>query len=434
MEETSYSYASSIYKAERFAALYKAASNVGKLQLLNVLLHTLDRDIGGVNVTTVQLGKPQSEQSRAFEEVARYVEEFVSRLDGVERAYAVARLYPRLARRYVSLGEFDKAVKLAEEALKALDELWRAYERDRALTEETLRPYLELTWVKPDLEKELNDLSHYVYHNVAHVYLNADELDKAIECAERACEFAKKLGDVYDEVVSCGLPPRLTAIRDGAPPVEKIEEMWQKMSRDAGQLDAETIITALGRYMLALVSVSRLSEVEKVLEKWGWALKLHPSTSSLTYGVLSLFDGRHLEKVVGYLSEEVSANLSKFAEVLHGAIETGLFANEPAKGETTRERLLNKYGEDMIRAVEKVVSSSVDLFLSALVGLAYCIRGVEWGLKLARATARAGSQRFKGIGGRLFGELYKALEGATMGNCVTDEVLKAVYKLYYRHV
>jgi len=66
--------------------------------------------------------------------------------------------------------------------------------------------------------------------------------------------------------------------------------------------------------------------------------------------------------------------------------------------------------------------------------LAYCKSGEGWGLKLAMAAARAGSQRFKTIVGRLFGELYKSLEGATVGNCVTDEVLRAVYKLYYYHV
>jgi len=238
---------------------------------------------------------------------------------------------------------------------------------------------------------------------------------------------AKKLGIIYHEVSSCGFLPRLKAVRDGAPPVEEFKELWQRALQDAGELGAEALAATLGKYVVALASAGRLGEVEKVLERWSWALELHPDTSALSYGVLSLFDYRYLEKAVGHLPEGARAKLPKFADALHDALKMDLFTI------SSRDKLTDAYGEDIVMALKYIVSSSVDLFLSALVGLAYCKRGEEWGLKLARAAAWAGSG-FKGIVGRLFGELAKALEGATVGNCVTDEVLKAVYKLYYRHV
>jgi len=422
--------------AKRFDALYNAASNAGKLQLLDLLLYVLQWNIGGVNVAAALLSKPQLKPWEAFEEVVKRVEELASYLDGVERAYVVARLYPRLAARYTSFDEFSKAMKLVEEEiLKALEELWKAYEKDKASMEEKLRPYLELSWVKPELERELNELSWYVYHVVARVYIDSDELDKAVEYAEKACKLARRLGDVYYEVSSCGLLSRLRAVRGGAPPVEEIEEVWQRASQDVGELGAEAIAATFGEYVVALASAGRLGDVEKLLEEWGWALELHPMASALTHGVLSLFDGRHLEKAVEGLPEGARANLPNFADALHDAVEAGVFSKEPEIAMSAVETLTVVYGRDVVKALLELASTSNNLFLFALVGLAYCKKGEEWGLKLTRAATRAGSQLSKGgIDGRLFDELYKALEGVAVGNCVTEEVLSAVYKLYYLHV
>jgi len=419
--------------AKRFDALYNAASNAGKLLLLDVLLYALDWDIGGVNLAAVLLGKPQVGLRGAFEEVARRIGGFISYLDGVERTYVVARLYPWLARRYTSLSEFDKAVNFAEEALRALDKLWMAYEEDRALMEEKLQPYLALKQIKTGLGEELNELSQYVYHHVAHVYMYA-ELDKAVEYAKKACESAKKLSDIYYDVAICGLLPRLKAVREGVPPVEEFEEMWQRASQAVEWIGAEIVATALGNYVVALASASRLGDVEKVLEEWGWALELYPVASALTYCVLSLFDGRYLEKAVGHLTEGARANLPMLADALHDAVEAGLFAKDPEIAMLAMKTLTLAYGRDVVEALFEVASDSVKLFLYALVGLAYCKRNEEWGFKLAREVSRIGSRPFKGLGGRLFGELAKALESAAVDNCTTDEVLKAVYKLYYFHV
>jgi len=414
---------------KRFAALYNAASNAGKLRLLEVLIYALDWEIGGANVAAVLLGNPQLSRWEAIDEVARRVEEFVSHLHGVERAYAVARLYPQLAVRYTT-----KAVGIAEEALKALEELWMAYEKDITTTREELRPYLELMHVKPDLGWKLNTLRKYVYHHVALVYMYSDELDKAVKYAEKACELARKFGEVYDEVSSCSLPSRLKVVRDGTLPIKEFEELWQKASLRVIRMGAEDIATALSEYVVALASASRLSDVEKTLEEWGWALELYPDTSTLTYGVLSLFDRRYLEMVAEGIPERARANLPKFADVLHDAVETGLFAEDPEIITSAMETLMLVHGKDVAKALVEI-GPSRKLFLSALVGLAYCKRGEKWGLKLAKAAARAGSQLSKGgIDGRLFDELARALENATAGNCVTEEVLRAVYKLYYFHV
>jgi len=419
--------------ARRFGVLYNAASNAGKLRLLNTLLYTVNWDIGGDNVTATLLGNPQLGRRRALKEVAKRVEELVSQLDGVERAYVVARLYPALAKQYTSFGEFDKAVELVEESLTALEELRSAYEKDTATTEKELRSYLELRQVNPDLGRELSELRRYVYYRAVFVYMGIGDLGNATKYATMTCDLAKKLGRVYYEITSCGVLLRLKAVESGTPPAGEFEELWQRAVHAVGQMGAETTANRLGNYVVALTSVNRLGDVVKVLEEWGWALELDPFASALAYGVLSLFSERYLEKVVESLPREAKANLPRLADALHDAVETGLFVKEPNMIELARRKLLEIHGEDVIKALAKVAWTSSKLFLSALVGLAYCKRGEEWGLKLAKAAAWAGS-RFKGIGGRLFGEFYKALENASAGKCITDEVLRAVYKLYYRHV
>jgi len=418
--------------SKRFDVLYNVASDAGKLQLLDTLFYALGWNDGGVNVAAVLLGNPQHGLREVFEEATKRVEDFVSRLNGVVRAYATTYLYPGLAVWYISFSEFDKAVKVAEETLKALEELWKAYEEDKVSTEEKLRPYLRLKQVKPDLGKELNSLSTYAYYHIAHVYRNADELDYAMKYAENACELAKKLGDVYYEVLSCGLLLRLKTVRSGTPSVEEFEEVWQRALQVAKWLDVGDIAATLGRYVAALVSAGRLGDVEKALEKWGWALEPVPVALTLTYGVLSLFDGRYLEKVMRHLPEGARSNLPKFANALHDAVETGLFDKKSEIAKSAVEKLL-VYGGDVVKALFEVARRSDKLFLFVLVGLAYCNRGVKWGLKLAKEAAWAGS-RYESTVGNLFGELYETLEGVTVYNCVTSEVLRAVYKLYYAHV
>jgi len=443
--------------AERFDALNKATSNAGKLLLLDILLYALGWNIAGVtkgsveqlprpstggstrvvNVAAVLLGNPQLEQWRALEEVAARVREFVANLRGVERAYAVAYLYPRLALWYASSDKSDKAVEYAEESLKALDELLKA-EENKTSMEEKLRPYLELKGVQ-NLERELYELSHYTYYHTALAYMVIDKLDKAVEYAKETCKKASELGKVYYEN-ACSLLPRLEAVRDDIlhnKELKKLhyrefEELWKRASRAFEQLGAEALATILGKYVVALASVAHPGNVERVLEEWGWALELHPDTLAFTYGVLSLFDEKHLDKTIRYLPV-AKATLPKLADALYDAVEVGLFSEEPEIANLAIETLRIKYGKDIVIALDQIASTSRMLFLSVLVGLAYCMRGEEWGFKLARAAARAGL-RFKDIYGRLFGELYKALESATVGNCITDEVLTVIYKLYYAHV
>jgi len=420
--------------AQRFAVLYNAASNAGKLLLIKTLFSALNLYIGGVNFAALLLGDPQLEWWRVFEEVARRVEVFVSHLKGVERTYVMTHLYPPLAAWHASFGEIDKAAKFVDEALRGLEELWKTYEKDKSSMEKKLRPHLELRHIKPNLERELNELSLYAYHHVTLVYVIIDELNQAVKHAEETCELAKKHGEAYYEVMSCGLLLRLKAIRDGVPPVEEFEKVWQRASQAVERMGAEGIATAFGKYVVALAWERRFNDVEKVLEEWGWALELYyPDASALIYGVLSLFDDRYLEKAERGLPKWARADLPKLVDVLHDAVEAGLFANESERSESAKKKMLDIYGEDAVNALFKVVSTSSNLFLSALVGLAYCKRGEVWGLKLAKAAVRAGSG-FKGITGRLFGELAKALESATVDKCITDEVLKAVYRLYYRHV
>jgi len=420
--------------AQRFATLYNAASNAGKLLLLDVLLYALDWDIGGVNIAAALLGNPLLEQEGIFREVVGRVEELISHLHGIERAYVAAPLYPQLATQYISFGELDKAVKYAEEALKALEELWNAYEKDKALTEEKLRPYLELRRIKPDLEKELYELSQHVYYRVAHVYMYADELDKAVEYAEKACVLAKKLGYVYYEALSCGLLPRLKAVRSGASPLDEFVELWQRAVQAIEWLGVVIIATSLGRYVVALASVGRFSDMESALEEWGWALELYHLASALTYGVLSLFDERYLERAMRHLPEGAGANLPRLADALHDAIGAGLFVKDPKIAMSAMETLTLVYGRDVVKTLLEVASDSVKLFLSTLVGLAYCKKGKEWGLKLAKETSRVGAQLFKGLRGRLFGELAKVTEELTIGGCITDRVLRVIFKIYYSHV
>jgi len=415
--------------AQRFAALYNAGSNVAKLWLLNTLLYALISPTGLI-VAAGSLNT-QVEPWEAFKELAKRVKEFVSRLDDVERAYAVALLYPRLAYWYSLFDEVSKAEKFADEAVDALDELKRSYAGDKVSTEEKLWEYLRVMQVRPDLRRELSGLSAHAHYHVAFAYMIADKLGRAIEHAKISCEAAVESGEAYYEVASCSLLSRLKAVREGAPPVDEFERAWLRALQNVNSLGVETIAKALGHYIVALASVGRLSDVEKVLEEWGWALERDLDASALTYGVLSLLDGRYLGKAVVYLPEWARANLPMFVEVLYEAVEAGLFAEGDAEAAT--RVIENKYGQEAEKALTWATLDSGKLFLSALVGLAYCERGEEYGLNLAEVTSRLGSS-ISGLHGRLFRELAKALEGTTIGNCVTDEVLRAMYKLYYSQV
>jgi len=210
-------------------------------------------------------------------------------------------------------------------------------------------------------------------------------------------------------------------------------KVWRRASQNVGELGAEGIAATFGNYVVALASVGRLSDMKKALEEWGWALELVPDAATLTYAVLSLFDERHLEKAIGHLPKHARDNLPKLADAFYDAAEVGLYAIEPEVVKLAVDRLMRKYGEDVVKILFEATPISSKLFLFALVGLAHCRMGMEWGLKLAKEAARTGL-RYRSILGYLFGELYKALEGATVGNCVTEEVLEAVYKLYYLHI
>jgi len=244
-------------------------------------------------------------------------------------------------------------------------------------------------------------------------------LDTALDYAKEMYKIAsEKLGDVYYVISSDILLLGLETIKDGIPPVEKFSDVWERALQVVGRLGVAIIAAALGNYVVALAYKGRRVEVEKVLKEWGWALELIPLASTLTYGVLSLFDEKYLQKAErGFVD---SVDLARLANVLHNNIEADLFAKEELDEETTN-------------ALKGETPASNELFLFVLVGLAYCKRGEEWGLELARAAAWRGST-FVGIVGRLFGELYKALESAKVGNCLTDDVLRAVYKLYYAHI
>lgn len=415
--------------AQRFAALYNAGSNVAKLWLLNTLLYALVSPVGLI-VAAGSLNT-QVEPWETFKELAKRVEEFVSRLNDVEKAYAVALLHPRLAYWYSLFDEVSKAEKFADKAVGALEELKRSYTEDRVSTEEKLWEYLRVMQIRPDLRKELSGLSAYVHYHVAFAYMVADDLEKAAKHAKLSYELAMESGEVYYEVASCSLLARLKAVKEGAPPVEEFERAWLRALQDVNSLGVEAIANALGHYVVALASVGRLSDVKKVLEEWGWALERDLDASALTYGVLSLLDGRYLGKAVEYLPEWARANLPKFVEVLYEAVDAGLFAEGDAEAAT--RSIEEKYGQEAEKALTWTTLDSGKLFLSALVGLAYCERGEEWGLNLAKVTSRHGSSS-NGLHGRLFRELAKALEETTVGNCITDEVLKAAYKLYYSQV
>jgi len=366
-----------------------------------------------------------------FKELARRVEEFVSRLNDVEKAYAVALLYPRLAYWHSLFDKVSKAKEFADKAVEALKELEKSYAKDEASTEEKLWEYLRVMQIRPNLRETLGDLGAHVHYHVAFAYMIADELEKAVKYAKISYKMAKESREVYNKVVSFSLLWRLETVREGVPPVEEFERAWLRALQDVNSLGVETVANALGHYVVALASVGRLSDVEKVLEEWGWALGRDPDASALTYGVLSLLEGKYLGMAVEYLPEWARANLPKFAEALYEAVEAGLFAEGDA--ETATRTIENNYGREAVEALTWAMLDSGKLFLSALVGLAYCERGEEWGLKLARVASRLGSS-ISGLHSRLFRELAKALEVVTVGKCITDEVLGVTYKLYYSQV
>jgi len=412
--------------AERFDMLFKATSNAGKLLLLDVLVSTLNKDIGNINVAAMLLDTSLDIlPTKVSERVEHFISSFVR---DVARAYVAAHLYTRLVDGYINSPvivshKFDEVVKFTDKAVKFLNELKEAYAKDKATTEEILRPYLNLRLVKLDFSQEFNNLSWYVNHYAALVYMVIYKLEEALEHARLACELAKKLDSVYDEVLSCSLLQRIRAVKDGTLLIEEIEEIWQKALQSLFVHGVETVASKLGEYIIALAFVARFNDVEKVLKEWSCVLEESPTTAALTYGVLSLFDGRYLDKATSYLFE--------LATTLDDAVKATQFV----------KKTVIEFAKNIIKSIDWRVENKskiyleqyVKIFLSALVGLAHCTKYGGQGLALAKAACWAGTL-FEGTFGHLFGELFKALERATVGNCITDEVLKAVYKLYYTYV
>jgi len=422
------------FVAKRFNNLYERASNTGKLLLLNMLLRVFGKKAEKANVLDALLGSKQVKEEEAIVEIAKRIDDFVSSLNvDVEMHYTKVLLYPRLAPEYAYFGKIDKVKMYIRETMKALRDFETMVTNRRDYVETVLRPHLKLKWIIPDLDRELDELRVHAFHQLALAYMLVDMLKNASKYAQEACKSARKLGNAYYEIMSCGLRRRIEILMSGLIPYSKFAELWLRALQKIDTLDAELATTTLSDYIVALVSVGRLTDVNKLLEEWNWMLELQPSITTLTYGVLSLFDQRYLDKAMEHFFGQAKVDLQKLADVLHDAVERGVFD----KGITIIDmRSFESIRDKKIaEALDKATSDVVSLFVTVLLGLAHCERSKEWGLKLARAAAQAGSQLFKDrISSRLFGELYNVLEGAKVGKCITDEVLRAVYKLYYAHV
>ena len=408
-----------VYK-ERYEALYRSASNAGKLALLELLFAEFPVE------AAVLLNARENDERELLREVTKRVDSFVATLYGAERWYVASLLYPRLATLHAQLGEVDSALKYIEGALDALTLLEDALTKRRNEVEGILYSYLEMRFTR-NIDVALEVLRFNVYVHSARVHMVAGNMQEAKKFAELACKSAERL-DAYNEVVACSLQRRLAVIESGVPPLGDFEQLWHRALDDVGTLGVEVMVTTLGQYLVALASMWRLGEVAKLLEKWWPVFVLGEEETAITYGVLSLFDTRYLRKVMAYLPAEARDNLPTLAYALREAFEAGLFSEDLHVDEGAWKRLLDIYGYEVTRLLVTVAWNPSYLFLLVLVGLAYCRD--DWGLILARLAARIGSL-FKTYDGRLFGELATILEKIGSGECLNNEVMKFVYKLYY---
>lgn len=424
--------------AERFHTLYNATSNTGKLLLLMTLVDSIVTTIQYVvepgeeviaSIAALLLGEVAT-QREALNKVSQLVEYFVSRLKGVERTHAEAWLYPGLAWWYASAGLPDRAEEYFKRAQMALEELENAIKE--GVVEKSLRDFIELLNM-PNLTTLLHHLRQNYYRAAVFVYKNIDRLDEALKFAKDACDLATQYSDEY-AIIQCGLLPRLRVVRGERPLVEEFKKAWEEVSKNFLPFGTENAASTFGEYVVALAYNSPIEEVKKELDRWDCVLKLHPVVAALTYGVLSLFDERYVEKAMEGLPEWARDNLPNFADVLRNAVEAGLFIPHTEIAYLAEKTLNVVYDKKAVNTLKKIGEDSHKLLLLVLVGLAHCKKGAKWGLELARVASQLGSQLYAGLGSRLFGELAKALESVTVGNCVTDEVLSAVYKLYYSYV
>jgi len=168
----------------------------------------------------------------------------------------------------------------------------------------------------------------------------------------------------------------------------------------------------LGCYLVALAATHRFGEVEKALEKWGSVLESDQRAALMTYATLTLFDEKYAEKALGFVPADVRADLPRYAAALHETVELGQY---PGNG---------------LWPVVRDFEDAALLLAMSFLGLAHCRRGEAWGLKLAKAAARAAARVLREYGVRIDGYLW-ALEELKVGDCAqaTREAVRVYYQL-----
>jgi len=409
-----------------FNTLYNTASKIGKLVLLDRL--SIDPE-----AALYYLGVQNREE--LCDAIAQRVDGLLKEFNGGERNIAVSLLYSGLAACYVEMNEFDKSKKYAGEALEAVKNI-------SVDDYEKVRPYLEVWFMRPDINEELDLLRQVVYRRLSHAYLVMGKVDEAEKHAWEACKIAKELSEVEDMLKSCVLAYSINAAKTGNWNTEKFEELYSK-AEEQKLVDKHLEYLVVWEFLISSVCESlgiNSGELSRLMEKIEMKRasplllvdrqffdtmegNLHHWNSRMIYPYRidsELIDA--LNKKLEHEPEELTRALNiVFKAGLHieeGAEEVGIKISLP-------KEVYSSVDDGLIRSIINLPIESI--YSLIMFGLAHCRhRESRWGCKLAEVLAEISSQKLKGTVAQSLSELAKAIE-------IRDwsKIMREVCRLYF---
>jgi len=231
----------------------------------------------------------------------------------------------------------------------------------------------------------------------------------AVYSARAACKDAMALDNVNLMLRACFAFFKAAAACYGRINPDDFEAIW-RIARQF--IEGGALADVLGKYLVALAVAGRHGEVERALEEWGGVLESDRSAALATYAALAMFDLKYAERALRYLPDDVKSDLPRYADALHEAVESGQL---PDSGPWPTGVLESTGGVGALLAL-------------SFLGVAFCRQ--PWGLKLARAAAKAFARAVQRYGIRIDYYLH-ALEEPKSSNCASARryAVRAYYHL-----
>jgi len=410
-----------------FNMLYETASKIGKLALLDKLFYLSSDPIK----VSEYLGQQSSES--LCDLIAHRVDNLLKEFDNNERNIAISLLYSGLARCYSENGEIVKAEKYAKDALDAVSNenvLKNGYEK--------LKEYLEVWFLRPELDQELNILRQVVYRRLSQAYLMMGRVEDADKLAHEACKITEELGEVGDMLRSCRLAFGVNVIRTGESNHEKFKKLYD-VAEEQVFIDESLKDAIKAQYLISLAcegkemvtdETSKLSLGQEIIKNLFIQLRYKLVPRIIDWKELQnqyfAYNGPMIigpdETFMDNFKEEKNLNtaLKEDSQTVGNSEKLDIKINL-----SNKIYLYPNLYVDLVKSVTKESSEEI-LFrilfeligCNFIVGLLHC--------EIAETVAEIASQKAKGIEAQLFSELAKDIE-----NKDWDAIIRNVCRLYH---